>query len=70
MTPCDGYFLASFALGEKAVQAALESNLPNRVLKIIAGSRKYAEGTGVRLEIRNARDLQSVEELASIKLSH
>ena len=29
MTPCEGYFLASFALGEKAVQAALESPVPD-----------------------------------------
>ncbi|HET6671522.1 MAG TPA: DUF3788 domain-containing protein [Pyrinomonadaceae bacterium] len=70
MTPCEGYFLASLALGDKAVKAARESNLPNKVLKIIAGSRRYAEGTGVRLEIRSISDLRIVEKLAAIKLSH
>ena len=70
MTPCEGYFLASLALGDKAVKAARESNLPNKVLKIIAGSRRYAEGTGVRLEIRSMSDVPIVEKLAAIKLSH
>ena len=70
MTPCEGYFLASLALGDKAVKAAQESNLPNKVLKIIAGSRRYAEGTGVRLEIRSMSDVPIVEKLAAIKLSH
>ena len=70
MTPCEGYFLASLALGDKAVKAAQESNLPNKVLKIIAGSRRYAEGTGVRLEIRSMSYVPIVEKLAAIKLSH
>ncbi|MFZ0062686.1 MAG: DUF3788 family protein [Pyrinomonadaceae bacterium] len=70
MTPCNGYFLASLALGDKAVKAAQESSLPKKVLKIIAGSRRYAEGTGVRLEIRSRSDVPIVEKLAAIKLSH
>jgi uncharacterized protein DUF3788 len=70
MTPCEGYFLASLALGDKAVKATQESNLPRKVLKIIAGSKRYAEGTGIRLEIRNAGDVQNVEKLAAIKLSY
>jgi hypothetical protein len=28
MTPCEGYFIASFAMGEKVVKAAHESDLP------------------------------------------
>ena len=70
MTPCEGYFLASLALGDKAVKATQESNLPKKVLKIIAGSRRYAEGTGVRLEITSRSDVPIVEKLAAIKLSH
>lgn len=70
LTPCQGYFLASLALGDKAVKAARESNLPNKVLKIIAGSKRYAEGTGVRLEIRTMSDVRIIEKLAAIKFSH
>ena len=69
MTPCEGYFLASFALGGKAVKAAHESDLPASVLKVIDSAKKYAEGTGVRLEVRNAKDVRSVETLAIIKMS-
>jgi hypothetical protein len=69
MTPREGYFLASFALGEKAVKTAHESDLPASVLKIIDSARKYAEGRGVRLEVRNARDVRNVEKLATIKMS-
>jgi hypothetical protein len=68
MTPCKGYFLASFALGEKAVKAAHESDLPESVLAAIDGAKKYAEGRGVRLEVRSAEDVRNIEKLAVIKM--
>jgi flavoprotein len=70
MTPCKGYFLASFALGEKAVKAARESGLPAPVLAVIESAKKYAEGRGVRLEVRTAQDVRNVEKLAAIKMAN
>lgn len=70
MTPCNGYFLASFALGEKAVKAAHESDLPVSVLRAIDNAQKYAEGRGVRLEVRSVEDVHNVEKLAIIKMAN
>lgn len=70
MTPCKSYFLASFALGEKAVKAAHETDLPVSVLKVIDSAKKYAEGRGVRLEVRSAEDVHNVEKLAVIKMAN
>lgn len=69
MTPCDGYFLASFALGAKAVKAAHENDLPRSVLKTIDEAKQYAEGRGVRLEVRSGSDVRNVEKLAAIKMA-
>lgn len=69
MTPCKGYFLASFALGEKAVKAAHETDLPASVLAVIDSARKYAEGRGVRLEVRTAEDVRNIEKLAVVKMA-
>jgi hypothetical protein len=69
MTPCEGYFLASFALGEKAVQAAHHGDLPDSILKVIDSAKKYAEGRGVRLKVTSARDVRHIEKLAVIKMS-
>ena len=69
MTPCEGHFLASCALGEKAGRAAHEANLPTSVLKIIDSAKKYAEGRGVRLKVTTASDLRHVERIAMIKMS-
>ncbi len=70
MTPCKGYFLAGFALGEKAVKAAHESGLPESVLNIINGARKYAEGRAVRVEVRTKKDLDNTKKLAAIKMAN
>jgi hypothetical protein len=68
MVPCKGSFLASFALGEKAVAAAHASDLPFPVLEVIDSAKKYAEGRGVRIEVRNPQDVSHVEKLAIIKM--
>jgi hypothetical protein len=70
LTPCRKHFLVGFALGEKAVKAAQEAGLPATVLKTIAEARKYAEGRGVRLEIRNKKDLEAALKLAAVKMAN
>jgi hypothetical protein len=70
MTPSTGFFDAGLALGEKAVAAANASDLPHSLLEIINGSRKYAEGRGVCLEVRSNADLADVVQLAAIKMAN
>ncbi|MGB5138934.1 MAG: DUF3788 family protein, partial [Candidatus Zixiibacteriota bacterium] len=70
MTPCNDHFLASFALGEKAVKAAHESGLPAPILEIIDDAPRYAEGRGVRIQVRTTTDVRNIERLAVIKLAN
>ena len=69
MTPCAGHFLASFALGEKAVAAAIEARLPAAVLAVIEAAPRYAEGRGVRFEVRSAAQVGAIAKLVAIKLA-
>jgi hypothetical protein len=70
MTPCRGYFLASFALGEKACRAAHEAGVPSSILAIVDSAPKYAEGRGVRIPVRNQSDVTGVEQLAAVKMAN
>jgi hypothetical protein len=70
MTPSNGIFYVGFALGEKAVAAANTSDLPQSLLEIINGSQKFAEGRGVRLEVRSSADVDNVLTLATIKMAN
>jgi hypothetical protein len=70
LTPCKGYFMAGFALGEKAVRAAHEADLDESTLSLIDGAPRYAEGRGVRIEVRRKRDRDQVIRLAAIKMEN
>ena len=70
MTPCRGHFLVGFVLGEKAVKAARGSKLPEAVLTVIDAAKKYAEGRGVRIEVKNKKDVAITRKLAAIKMEN
>jgi len=70
MVPCPGYFVASFALSESACLATRRSGLPRHVLEIVQHAAKYPEGRGVRVEVRDKKDLTYVVQLASIKMAN
>ena len=63
-------FLVGFALGEKAVRAAHEAALPTSLLAVIDEAPKYAEGRGVRIEVRTKKDLDAVRKLAAVKMAN
>src|ERR1017187_4350106 len=66
--PCNGCFRASFVLGDKAVAATRTISLPKPDIKLIDEAPHYAEGTGLRLIVKTAKDLAAIRILALIKL--
>lgn len=70
LSPGAGRFMASFALGDRAVRAAGDSALPDWVLDLIAGARRYAEGTAVRIEVASPEEVEAVLGVAAIKVAH
>jgi Protein of unknown function (DUF3788) len=67
LSPSRGCFMASFALGEKAVAAA-RAKLPFGVVQAIDKAKLYPEGRAVRLDVKSSKDLKTVETLAVVKL--
>jgi hypothetical protein len=70
LAPCQGCFRVAFILGDKAMKAARECGLPKRVLKILDEAPRYPEGTGVRFEVKSAKELAVLKKLAAIKLEN
>jgi hypothetical protein len=67
MTPRDGAFLVSFALGEKAVADAMKRRLPATLARAIESAPRYAEGRGVRVEVTKLSQLPGLVALAEAK---
>ncbi len=70
MGPCQGCFRASLVLGDRAVAAARASDLPKALHDEIAGTKRYGEGTPVRLLVKTKEDLAPVRILVEIKLKN
>ena len=69
LTPCSSYFLASFALGERACTAIRDAGVSPAILGIIDAAPRYAEGRGVRIPVRTKADLAAVLTIAALKAS-
>ena len=70
LVPYAGCFQVAFIFGEKALTAMRQATVPARVLRMLDEAPKYPEGTGLRFEIKTARDIAVVKKLAAIKLQH
>jgi len=70
MTPGKKHFYVGFVLGEKAVKAAHDLDLPDAILDAIDQAPKYAEGRGIRIEVRTKKDLDKVKKLAAVKMAN
>jgi hypothetical protein len=70
LTPDQKRFRVSLAFGDKAVAAAEQSDLPERVIKPIRESPKYPEGRAVRIEVTSARDLAIARQLLALKIAN
>ena len=69
LSPCVSSFRVGFVLGERALAAARAGGLPKRTLDLIANAPKYAEGTGIRIEV-TVKDVAAICKLAKVKLEN
>ncbi len=65
-----GCFIVCFALGEKAVQAVEDSDLPADIIEAIRMAPKYPEGRPARVVVKVAADVKVARKLLAIKLAN
>ena len=70
MTPQAGQILVSFALGERAVDAAHGLRLPAPLLRSIDAAPRSAEGRGLRLAVSSNSQVAALAKLAQIKFEN
>src|SRR4030042_3738822 len=67
--PLKGSFHVSFVFGEKAVAAVEKSGLPKELITELKNARQYAEGRGLRIDVKNSADLEHIKTLVDIKVN-
>ena len=68
VTPCHGFFLASLVFGDRAVDAIIQSTLPDSIKQEVFAAPKYAEGRGIRLEVNSQEQCGVLLELIRVKI--
>ncbi|MFC2129266.1 DUF3788 domain-containing protein [Bacteroidota bacterium] len=68
--PRIGYFMVAFVFGDKAMEKIRISGISPKIIEDLEGARKYAEGRGIRIEIRDDSKMDDIEKLIDIKLVH
>jgi len=68
--PLKSSFQVSFVFGDKAVAAVPKSGLPKKLITELKNARKYAEGRGLRLDVKNFADFERIKKLVEIKINN
>jgi hypothetical protein len=70
LIPLKGSFQISFVFGEKAVAVVGKSGLPQELITELKNARKYAEGRGLRIDVKNSEDVENIKKLVEIKVNN
>lgn len=68
--PRKNYFEVAFVFGQKATDLILESDISLEIKNELIKARKYAEGRGIRIEVKNDLNITDIKKLVEIKLAN
>ncbi len=70
LLPRDNYFKVAFVFGQKATDKILDSNISESIVQEIRLAKVYAEGRGIRIEIKNKSITNDIKKLIKIKIEN
>ncbi|ELR68666.1 hypothetical protein C900_05955 [Fulvivirga imtechensis AK7] len=70
LLPRENYFLAAMVFSPKATEMVLESPITDIIKDELRAARPYAEGRGIRIPVKNQKDVKDIKLLIDIKLAH
>jgi hypothetical protein len=70
MIPGEKHFTLGFVFGDRAVGAIEQSKLPDAMIREVKEAKRYAEGRGLRIDIRNRTAIRNVLTLVDIKVQN
>ena len=70
LLPLDRLFMVAFVFGDKAVAEIMKAPITQEIKSELSQARKYAEGRGIRIEVKDDSLLGEIEQLIDIKLNN
>lgn len=69
LLPREHAFLAAFVFGERAYEQIMQSTVAKEIKDDLQAARPYAEGRGIRIEVRDKKTIKDLGQLIDIKLA-
>lgn len=70
LLPRDGFFKTAFLFGQKAMNEIEISNIAESIKLELRQAKVYAEGRGIRLEVKDNNILKDIQQLIAIKIQN
>ncbi len=70
LLPRDGFFKTAFVFGKKATEQILGSDISKEIKSELEKAKVYAEGRGIRIEVKDVSILTDIKKLIEIKLAN
>jgi hypothetical protein len=70
LLPRNGYFKVAFVFGQKATDSVMESEISSAIKTELMQATKYAEGRGIRIDVKNDSIIPDIEQLIDTKLKY
>ncbi|ROI00453.1 DUF3788 family protein [Chryseobacterium daecheongense] len=70
LLPRDQFFKVGLVFGEKAFEEVCNSSISETLITELKNTKKYAEGRGIRIDIRNDSFISDLKKLIEIKIKH
>jgi hypothetical protein len=68
--PRNKFFKVAFVFGQKATDVILKSNISEYIKNEPKSAKAYAEGRGIRIDVKNKKVMNDIKTLINVKLSH
>jgi hypothetical protein len=70
LLPRDKFFKVAFVFGQKATDQILESDVSDEIKAELKAAKVYAEGRGIRIEIRDNSKVEDIRKLIKYKIAN
>ncbi len=70
LLPRDSFFKVAFVFGQKATDIILKSSVSKEIKEELKSARVYAEGRGIRINIKSDSQINDIKELIDIKIAN
>jgi len=70
LLPRDKYFKVAFVFGQKAFDEIMADNFPEPIKHDLSAAKVYAEGRGIRIDVKDGLIVPDILKLIEIKIRH